>query len=287
MSPEQIAHVKQYIANLKPTLIGKFFYYCIPFRKKVVLQNMQLVFGQYLSEKEIHKLAQGFYSHLARSIGENITLHFMSTENIRRRAIVMGEQYIIDPIDKETKGLILLTGHFGNWEFAPIAGMLNFQKFKGRLYFVRKAISNKWIEKILFHRYYQAGLRIIPKKNSLEKVCDALENKNAVVFVHDQHASVKSKDGMWIDFFGKPAGTYKSPAMLANYMKVPVIPARSYRREDGIHVLEFFPPIPWQHAVDQNAEIATNLRVYNQILENMILEYPEQWLWVHKRWKSA
>jgi KDO2-lipid IV(A) lauroyltransferase len=287
MSPEQIVHVKHYIKNLKPSLCGKFFYYCIPFRKKVMLQNMHLVFGQHLSAKEIRKLAQGFYSHLARSISENIALHFMSEENIRQRAIVVGEENIIDPIDKQEKGMILITGHFGNWEFAPIAGMLNFKRFRGRLYFVRKTLSNKTIEKILFKRYYQAGLRVISKKNSLEKVCDALESKNAVVFVHDQHASIKAKDGMMIDFFGKPAGTYKSPAMLANYMKVPVIPARSYRRKDGMHVLEFFPPIPWQSASDKNNEIAVNLRAYNQALENMILEYPDQWLWVHRRWKST
>lgn len=237
--------------------------------------------------EELIILAKGFYTHLARSLKENIQMRFMSESQIKNRAIVLGEEYIRALEHNPIKGAILITGHFGNWEFAPIAGILNFKEFQGRFYFVRRTLVNKKIEQILFRRYYKAGLNVIPKKNSLDTVCDALEKNNAVVFVMDQHASIGAKDGMMVDFFGRPAGTFKSPAMIAKYMQVPVLPSRSYRRSDGKHVLEFFPAIPWQKSDNEKEEIRLNLRTYNEVLEKFILEYPDQWLWMHKRWKNT
>lgn len=283
----QIQHLKNRIATLKPTLGGNFLYRCIPFRKKVVLHNMRQVFSEVLSDQEIVKLSKAFYSHVAKSLKENIALRFISEKKLKQKAEVVGAQHMWDLLKHKVRGAILITGHFGNWEFAPIAGMLHFREFEGRFYFVRKLLGSKRIEKILFHRYYKSGLEVIPKKNSLNTVCDKLESNNAVVFVMDQHASLKAKDGVMVDFFGKPAGTFRSPAMIAKYTEVPVLPSRTYRREDGKHVLEFFPPLEWIKCENEKDEIAANTRVYNQWLEKFILEYPEQWLWMHKRWKTT
>lgn len=286
-SAQQINQLKTYLHELKPTLGGKFLYYLLPYRKKVVLANMRQVFGDVLSTTEIIKLAQCFYSHISLSFIENFKLRFMSTEQIRNSAMVIGAEHMWNLENHPIKGAILITGHFGNWEFAPIAGILNFKEFQGRFYFVRKLIGTKTIEKILFKRYYEAGLQVIPKRNSLDKVCHALETNNCVVFVMDQHASIKAKDGIMVDFFGKKAGTFKSPAMIAKYTQVPVLPARNYRRKDGKHVLEFFAPLNWIEHEDPKIELALNTRKYNEVLEHFILEHPEQWLWMHKRWKSS
>ncbi len=284
---QQRQYLKNYIKEMKPTLAGKFFYYCIPFRKKVVLQNMRQVFVGIFNEKEIIKLAQAFYSHIATSLKENLLMRFMTIQQIKNKAEIQGAEYLYELVAHDIKGAIIITGHFGNWEFAPIAGILNFTEFQGRFYFVRKLIATKWIEKILFRRYYQAGLNVIPKKNSLDQVCDALEKNNAVVFVMDQHASIKAKDGIMVDFFGKPAGTFRSPAMIARHTQVPVLPCRSYRRKDGKHVLEFFKRLEWNHAENFKDELAINTRQYNKVLEEFIIDYPEQWLWMHKRWKTT
>ena len=138
------------------------------------------------------------------------------------------------------------------------------------------------IIKILFKNFFNAGLQVIPKKNALEKICLALENNDAVAFVLDQHAHIKNKDGIVVDFFGKPAGTYRALAMIAQYTKAPVIPTNCYRRSDGKHVLEFLPPLPW---LKGNDEIYINTLQYNQSLEKLICAHPEQWLWIHRRWK--
>lgn len=284
-SAQQVQALKDYIQQLSVTMSGRFFATFIPFRKKVVLHNMQQVFGDVLTPAEIQRLCLGFYSHVATSLRENVLMRFMSLERIQQKAVIKGREYLEELADNKVKGAIFITGHFGNWEFAPIAGILNFPEYRNRFYFVRKLIGTKWIERILFKRYYDAGLHVIPKKNSLNTVCDALEANNVVVFVMDQHASLKAKDGIVVDFFGKPAGTFRSPAMIARHTQVPVLPSRSYRRKDGKHVLEVFQQLQWIKAEDSKEELKLNTQRYNKLLETFILEYPEQWLWMHKRWK--
>lgn len=278
--------IREYLKNIHPTRAGKFFYYCLPYRKKVVLNNMRRVFDKTLSEKEIVYLAQCFYSHLATSLKENLMMRFMSQEDIMAKAEVVGHEKVIE-IAKKHAGLLILTGHFGNWEFAPIAGILSFKQFKGHFYFIRKMLSPKFLERMIFKRYYLSGLNVIPKKNSLTQVCDVLERNesNAVVFVMDQYANLP-KDGVLVDFFGEKAGTYRSLATIARYTNIPVIPAASYRKPDGKHVLAFYDPITWEPSSEgHHAEICQNTRLYNQALEQLILAHPEQWLWTHKRWK--
>lgn len=274
----------KYIDLLQPSLAGKFLYYCLPFRKKVVLKNMNIVFIDVLDQKQIKNLALAFYSNIAKSLKENLMMRFWSEEKIKSKAKVLGTEYIKQVLD-ENKGVLVLTGHFGNWEFAPIAGILNFKMLQGRFYFIRKLIVNKFFEKLLFSRYYNAGLNVIPKKNALIKACEALEENSAVVFVMDQHGCIGSKDGIKANFFGKPAGTYRSLATIARNMEVPVVPAQSYRKKNGTHVLEFHPPLKWIDAPKGREALLKNTQHYNHVLEGMILKYPEQWLWMHKRWK--
>lgn len=284
MLEQELKIASEYIDKLKPSFAGKFFYYCLPFRKRIIFNNIKTVFGSKLSDESQNRLVMAFYSHLATSFKENLLMRLWGKEKVRSKAIVLGTEHIQAALE-HNKGVLILTGHFGNWEFAPIAGILNFKMLQGRFYFVRKLIGNKWIEKVLFRRYYQAGLNVIPKKNALTKVCDALEQNSAVVFVMDQHACVGSKDGIKVDFFGKPAGTYRSLATIARNMEVPVIPAQTYRAADGKHVLEFLAPIDWLDAETSKQTLLINTKRYNEQLEKMILRFPDQWLWMHKRWK--
>lgn len=280
----EVKKLKEYVAALQPTRSGKFFYNYFAFRKKIVLKNLRLVFGKFLDSAEIEKLAVAFYSHVITSIRESIQMRFMSTEKIRQRAIVIGEENLANASGDSIRGALVLTGHFGNWEFAPIAGILNFKKFLGQFFFVRRAQKVRLIEKIFFKKYFDAGLGVIYKKNSLMQVYEKLENNQIVVMVMDQYA--KGKEGIPVEFLGHTTRTYRTVAMMARDSGVPVIPARSYRRKDGSHVLEFFPPLPWLTHEDPLEEVALNTRQYNQVLEKLVLEYPEQWLWLYNRWKE-
>ncbi|MFC3908633.1 lysophospholipid acyltransferase family protein [Legionella dresdenensis] len=272
------------INQLRVSWAGRLVHRLLPYRKKVVMANIEQVFGEQLNQTQKKRLAQAFYSHLATSIKEAVQLRFMSEARLRDLVEVRGHERLLE-IAAQNQGVLVLTGHFGNWEFAPIGGILNFKEFQGQFHFIRRTLGNKTIERILFRRYYQAGLNVIPKKNSLQQVCDALDQNHAVVFVLDQHASLVNRDGVAAEFFGKKAGTYRSLASFARHTGVPVVPAAGYRLPDGRHVLEFFEPIYWQEHENTQDAIYHNTLAYNKALEKIILAHPEQWMWLHKRWK--
>ncbi|RMX00893.1 lipid A biosynthesis acyltransferase [Legionella jordanis] len=272
------------INNLPVSLMGRFLYHFLPYRRSIVQANINLVFGHQLNAAQKKRLAKAFYSHMAMSIKEIVQLRFMSEKKLKERVDVKGYQRLLD-IVAQNRGVLILTGHFGNWEFAPLGGILNFEEFKGQFHFIRRTLGSKALERLLFRRYYQAGLNVIPKKNSLDQVCNALDQNHAVVFVLDQHASLANRDGVAVEFFGKKAGTYRSLATLARHTGVPVVPAAGYRLPNGRHVLEFHDPIYWQDYPTIQESIYQNTLAYNQALERIILAHPEQWHWLHKRWK--
>lgn len=277
-------NLAEQIQQLKITWAGLFLYWFLPYRYKVIQSNINQVYQDRLNIAQKKQLVKAFYSHLLTSIREALQLRFMQPEQLQSKVQVKGHQYLLD-IAQEKKGVLILTGHFGNWEFAPLGGILNFKEFQGHFHFIRKTLGNKTIERILFKRYYQAGLHVIPKKNSLEQVCEALDHNHAVVFVMDQHAGISNRDGLAVEFFGRKAGTFRSLATFARNTGAAVVPAAGYRLADGSHVLEFFEPIPWQEADNTRESLYQNTLRYNQALEKIILAHPEQWMWLHKRWK--
>jgi KDO2-lipid IV(A) lauroyltransferase len=272
------------IDQLRITLAGRLLYALVPYRRKVVMSNIEQVFKDSITAAQKTHLAKAFYSHLATSMKEMLALRFMSDEVLRQSVEVRGYQKLLD-VAARGKGVLVLTGHFGSWEFAPIGGIANFRESQGKFHFIRRTLNNKRLEHLLFSRYYRAGLGVIPKKNSLQQVCNVLEQNHAVIFVLDQHASLVNRDGIAAEFFGKKAGTYRSLASFSRHTGVPVIPAAGYRLENGRHVLEFFDPIPWIDYPNTQEAIYRNTLLYNEALEKIIMAHPEQWLWLHKRWK--
>nr|WP_282595865.1 lysophospholipid acyltransferase family protein [Legionella pneumophila] len=267
-------------------MAGRFIYRFLPYRRRLIFSNISQVYNDQLNESQKKRLAKAYYSHLAKSLKEALQLRFMSEKKLRAQVEVIGHEKMLAVVAQK-KGVLVVTGHFGNWEFAPLGGVLNFKEFKGQFHFIRRTLRFKFIERIMFKNYYQAGLNVIPKKNSLEQVCVALEQNHAVIFVLDQHASLVNRDGIAVEFFGKKAGTYRSLATISRHTGIPVIPAASYRLPNGKHVLEFHDPIPWKDYDTTQESLYRNTLAYNQALERIILAHPEQWNWMHKRWKLS
>jgi KDO2-lipid IV(A) lauroyltransferase len=183
------------------------------------------------------------------------------------------------------KGIIVLTGHFGNWEVSTTAAIGQFPEMRGRFHFVRRAVKPQWLDRLVTRRFNQAGFGVFPKRGSLDAMLEALERGDVIVFPFDQHAG--PPDGIEVDFFGQPAWTFKSLAIIALATGTPVLPATSWREDDGRHVLRFGAPIAPVEADDTSDAIRRTTRAYNAALERMILARPEQWYWVHRRWKTV
>ena len=279
-----MSELARQIMDLPVTWVGKLIYKVFPYKKQVVLANIDQVFTSQLDSSQKIHLAKAYYSHLVTSLKEFLQLRFMREETLKKKVKVIGHENMLEVVALQ-KGVLVLTGHFGNWELAPLGGILNFKEFKGQFHFIRRTLAFKALERFVFKRYYAAGLHVIPKKNALDPVCAALEKNHAVIFVLDQHASLANKDGIAVEFFGKKAGTYRSLATLARYTQTPVVPAAGYRLPNGQHVLEFFTPIVWSDYETTQEALQQNTLAYNQALERIILANPAQWNWMHKRWK--
>jgi KDO2-lipid IV(A) lauroyltransferase len=261
---------------------GKAVYYLLPYRRGVVLENLRRVFGEVVPSDEIRKLAQAYYGHFVRFAFEFFKHRFMSAE--RRKSYVRVEN-IETALQayRQGKGVLLLAGHFGNWEVATVAGISQFPQFKGWFHFVRRPLKPQLLNEFVNRRFQKAGFGSIAKRGSLDTILDLLTKGAVVLYVFDQHAG--KKDGVLVDFFGQPANTFKSLAILALNTGAPVLPAYCCREPDGTHVLRFEEPLPLIECENVSEAIRRNTQAYNSALERMLLRHPEQWIWMHKRWK--
>lgn len=261
---------------------GKLLYYLLPYRRGVVLGNFRRVFGDYLPPPEILKLVQAYYAHYARFLLEFIRLPFMSAE-CRKSWIRLENTESPIRAHQQGKGILLLTGHFGNFEVASVVGLTQFPQYQGLLHFVRRPLKPKFLNDLVTRRFRRAGFGTLAKRGSLDAILNLLAGGAIIVYAFDQHAG--KSDGITVDFFGHPAGTFKSVALLALTTGAPVIPVSSWREPDGSHVLRFEDPLPLIECPDAGEAIRRNTQAYNAVIERLLLRHPEQWIWMHRRWK--
>jgi phosphopantetheine--protein transferase-like protein len=261
---------------------GRWLYHLLPYRRTVALENLRRVFGDVLPEDEIRRLAQAYYAHYARFLLEFVRLPFMSLE--QRKAWIRLENVEV-PLraHQKGKGILLLTGHLGNFEVSGVAGISQFPQYRDLFHFVRRPLKPRFLNDFVVRRFRRAGFGVLSKRGSLDNILDLLAQGAIIVYVFDQHAG--KADGITVDFFGHPAGTFKSVALLALTTGAPVIPAYSWREPDGRHVLRFEDELPLIECEDVGEAIRLNTRAYNAALERMLLRHPEQWIWMHRRWK--
>jgi len=271
-------------AQVEVSLTGRLIYHLLPIRRRVVLSNLRRVFSSVVPEAEIRRLAQAHYAHLARLVAEFLRFYWLS--DARRASIARVENIeAILQAGNQGKGVLVLTGHFGNWEIATAAGISKFPQYRGRFHFVRRPLQPRWFDTLVTRRFRRAGFGVLPKRGGLDAILQRLAAGDAVVFVFDQHAG--GSDGIPVEFFGQPAGTFRSLAILALATGTPVVPAASWREPDGHHVLRFEEALPLIECEDTNEAIRKNTRAYNAALERLVLRHPEQWFWVHRRWKET
>ncbi|HOX90001.1 MAG TPA: 4'-phosphopantetheinyl transferase superfamily protein [Burkholderiaceae bacterium] len=271
-------------ARMPTSRMGRFIARWLPLRGKVVRENLERVFGGRVDGAEIARIAAAHYAHLWRLAGEFLRFRWMSKAQKMALVRVEGIDNFIAARD-QGKGILILTGHFGNWEVSTTAGIAHFPELHGRIHFVRRPIKPEWLDRLVTRRFEEAGFGVFSKRESLDAMLEALARGEAVVLPFDQHAA--PPDGIAVEFLGHPAWTFKSLAIIALATGAPVLPGSSWREPDGRHVLRFEEPLaPIEHRSTTEA-IRLNTRAYNQALERLVARHPEQWYWVHRRWKHV
>jgi KDO2-lipid IV(A) lauroyltransferase len=177
-------------------------------------------------------------------------------------------------------GLIMLTGHYGNFEILGyLLATLGFPTSS-----VARPLDNPYLSDLVFGVRERQGQRIIAKKGATDDVVDVIEAKGVVAFVADQNAGAK---GMFVDFFGRKASTYKSIGLLAMQYETPVVIGYARRLDDqfkfAIGVQDVIYPDDWKEQSDPLRYITQR---YCTALENVVRQDPGQYWWVHRRWKT-
>jgi len=271
------------VSPVRAPILGKLIYHLLPIRRAVILSNIARALGRTLSRPQIVNLAQAHYAHQARSLWEFVTFLLLSD---KRRAVLARVENIeaILQARERGKGVLVLTGHFGNWEVATVAGLEHFPHRRGQFHVLRRPLWPLWFDRLVTGRFRRGGFQVLARKGSLNQLLDRLKAGDAVVFLMDQHAA--GRDGVRVDFFGHPAGTFKSLAIIALSTGTPVVPLATWREPNGRHVVRFEEALPLIECDDPDEAIRANTRSYNATLERLVLRHPEQWFWMHRRWKD-
>lgn len=266
-----------------PPWFGKLVYHLAPVRRGVVMKNLRRAFGAVLDEQELVRLAQAYYAHFVTFLIEFLRLPFQSAEQKRKMIRIEGMETAGRALE-QGKGMLLLTGHFGNWEVATVAGIQQFTQLNGLFHFVRKPLKPAMLNQFVTWRFRRAGFGTISKRGSLDTILELLAKGKIVVFIYDQFAI--RKEAVRADFLGTPAATYRSLPIIAMSTGAPVIPATSWREPDGTHVLRFEEPVAAVDHESTNEAIRLTATAFNRALETALLRHPEQWIWMHQRWKE-
>jgi KDO2-lipid IV(A) lauroyltransferase len=174
----------------------------------------------------------------------------------------------------------LLAAHLGNWEVAAAAWASRGQPVA----LIAKAIKNGTVNALWTATREKFGMRLLSQRGSYAECLRALRQNEAVACMLDQNMT--SDEGLFVEFFGRPACTTPGLAMLAARTGVAVVPVQFIRLAGGRHLCRFLPALPPPPNQDP-ASLRAATQEYTAILETMIRDHPEQWIWVHRRWRTA
>lgn len=247
--------------------------------RRIVRQNLRLAYGHEKSPDEIRHLVRQVFQHLARIFFEIAWLRRLPLRKLPRYFTVVGWEHY-NAAFKKGKGVLILTGHIGNWELLPIISALSHRSAN----IVYRPMDSKALNRFFEQFRGRFGAVLLPYKKSIRQILWRLRRNECVVMLMDQ--SVNYKKGVFAPFFGQMTCTNPGMAMVAIKSKAPVVPLFIARTPEGF-CIEFGPEIPLIETGDRTKDLEENTAAYNQAIEDFIRRYPEQWFWVHRRWKRA
>ncbi|MBI5521928.1 MAG: lysophospholipid acyltransferase family protein [Desulfarculus sp.] len=244
----------------------------------IVTDNLRSSFPE-RDEAWVLDTARACFSHLGQVILEIPRLVRLSPESILERTRHHG----LDNLEQARalgKGVLTLTGHLGNWEWASVASGI----IVGGACPVARPLDWPPADALVNYWRTRCGGEVIPKARSARQVLRALKRNKLVGVLLDQN--VDWYDGEWVDFFGRPACTNKGLALLAMATGAPVLTYHNFRAPDGCFDVYFGPPLPLIKSGDKTMDVWNNTQLYTKALEAIIRQRPEQWFWMHQRWKT-
>ncbi len=257
--------------------LGIIWFDVIRLRRRVVLENLDLAFPHWEKEKKIQ---------IGRKSIQNLCLSFLEYLLVFRFRPEWKDRFFkiqgFEGVDKELQkghGVLMVSLHLGAIDFA----MLGYLSFGYKMAITSKRINNKIFDELLMEKRKKEGITVIEDRRNPFAIFRALKDNKCLVFIIDQFMGIPY--GIPVKFFGQTAWTAAGPAAFSLKTNLVVYPVYNYRKNGQI-ILQAEEPIPVEIVGDHEQNIKHMTQKYNDRLEEIIRKYPEQWMWVHKRWKG-
>jgi Kdo2-lipid IVA lauroyltransferase/acyltransferase len=271
--------------HLLSSLLGNLLYSVLTERRKIALQNLQMALGTEKTEQEIKRIARESCKSFLLTCFETVKYQPFFKADDARDAI-KGSSTELEALFQKAKniheasgGCIFVTPHLGNWEFLPYVSFL----VGIPLVVVVRSMKNEYLERLIYRNRADSGQIIIHKKNALFALQKTLRQGKSIGILPDQ----STRQGIGVHFFGRKAWTTPAPALLSIMYQKPIVVVACCRKEKSYDfvgiVSDPIRPGPFQ---SEKEEIFRLTEEMNKTMETVIRKYPEQYFWIHDRWKA-
>lgn len=246
--------------------------------RRIARLNLRMAFGDTKTEKEIRRIIKDVYRNLGQTSAEFVRIPGLGRED----ALELVTPEIGDRLDdylSAGKGIVLVGSHFGNWELMAAAGALAGYKVSA----VARPLDDPDADKIVREIRESSGLEIVGRRASALAIVRRLKKNEIVGILADQNTR---KQNVFVDFFGIKAATTPGPALLALKTGALLLPVFMVREGIGKHRLIVEEPIDVVRTGHHEADVVATTQKCVDILEKYVRQYPSQWFWVHRRWRT-
>jgi KDO2-lipid IV(A) lauroyltransferase len=242
----------------------------IPRLRRVAYRNLAMA----LPEADHRRIVDGVFRSIARILVTFARFPSIRKQNLSQWIHCEGGEHFESAL-RERRGVLFATAHLGNWELSAFAHAL----LAAPMNVIARPLDNPRIDALVERRRALTGNRLIFKKDSARGILKALAANQAVGILIDQNSSLD--EGVFVNFFGVPACAGAGFAKIAAHSGASVIPGFAlWSEEERRYVLRFYPPVPVTGDVERDTQALQSQ------LEEVIRAYPDQWLWIHGRWKT-
>jgi KDO2-lipid IV(A) lauroyltransferase len=270
LPPGAVARVSGFLGSLLHALDGK--------HRRIARSNLRRAFGREMPPAEIRRLSRTVFTNLFRMMFEVAWAQTLTPARYRRYFRVEGLD-CLQRAHQRGRGVLILSAHMGSWELASVVPAMAGYSASG----IYRPLDYAPLDRLVREVRSQFFDRLIPNTRSMRKILQSLRAGELVGLMMDQN--VDWYEGVYVDFFGHRACTNKGLALLALKTGAPVVPIFLLRADRGFRAV-IGPEIPLIRTGDKIRDLEENTLRYNQVIENIIRQQPDQWFWVHQRWKT-
>lgn len=259
--------------------IGEIAYILASHERKNTIKHLTIGFGSEKTREEIVNLAKQVFLNWSVCIADAIRLPILVKDGtIDKIVTVQGFRHFTDAV-KRGKGVIIMTGHFSNWEMMGTWVVRKGYPMK----VVAKKSYDPRLDKLIVDYRNQAGYANTARGSATRSVVDGLMRGETFGLLFDLDTKVK---GVFVNFFGVPAHTATIPVVLSTKLNVPIIPFFIRLTPDLRYVIMCLDALKLVNTGDEERDVVTNTQICSDVYEKMIRKYPDQWIWMHRRWKK-